>query len=96
MRVMLVRMTPELRLFACTKNVIFSSSALLKQRSLQLINTLLINCKNRWSNKAELENITFFVHANNCDSGVMRTSMTLIGNGTLGNLGLTKILVELK
>jgi hypothetical protein len=22
-----------------------------------------INCKNRWSNKAELENITFFVHA---------------------------------
>jgi hypothetical protein len=70
---MRVCMTPELQLCACTKN----------QRSLQLIDTLLINCKNRWSNKTELENRTFFVHAHICDSGVMRTRMALIGTGTL-------------
>ncbi len=44
-----------------TKNVLFAGSALLDQRFLQLINVLLIKCKNRWSTKAELENRTFFV-----------------------------------
>jgi hypothetical protein len=78
---MLVRMTPESELCACTKNVLFSSSALIEQRSLHSINTLLINSKNRWSNKAELENRTLFAHAHNSDSGVMRTRMTLSGYG---------------
>ena len=78
MRVMRVRMTPESHLCAYTKNVLFSSSVLLDQRSLQLINKALINCKNRWSNKAEQENRTFFVYAHNCDSGVMRTRIRFV------------------
>jgi hypothetical protein len=43
---MRVRMTPESELCTCTKNVLFSSSALLEQRSLQLIDFLLTNSKN--------------------------------------------------
>ena len=78
---MRVHMTPESQLCAYTRNVLFSSSVLLDQRSLQSINTLLINCKNRWSNKAELENRTFFVYAYNWDTGAIRTRMTLIGYG---------------
>jgi hypothetical protein len=61
------------QLCAYTKNVLFSSSALLEQRFLQFISKVLINCKDRWSYKTELENRTFFVYAHNCDSGFMRT-----------------------
>ena len=64
---MRVRMTPESQLCACTKNVLFSNSALLDQQFLQFINKVLINYKDRWSNKAELENRNSFV---------MRTRMT--------------------
>ena len=39
---------------AWTKNVLFSSSALLDQRSLQLIGINYINCKNRWSKPCAL------------------------------------------
>jgi hypothetical protein len=56
---MRVRKTPESQLCAYTKNTIFSSSALLDQRFLQLISKVLIYYKDRWSNKAELENIVF-------------------------------------
>jgi hypothetical protein len=79
---MRVRKTQESQLCAYTKNVLFSSSTLLDQPFLQFINKVLINYKDRWSNKSELENITFFVYAHNCDSGVLRTRMTLIGYGT--------------
>jgi hypothetical protein len=81
MRVMLVRKTPESQICAYTKDVLFSSSTILDQRFLQFICTVLINYKDYWSNKAELENITIFVYAHNCDSGVLHTCMTLIGNG---------------
>jgi hypothetical protein len=63
---MRVRITPESE---WTKNVLFSISALIEKRSLQLINNLLINSKNRLSNKAEVENRMFFVHEHNSDSG---------------------------
>ena len=82
MRVMRMRMSPESELCAGTKNVLFSSSALKDQRFMQFINKVLINYKDRWSNKAELENITFFVPAHNSDSGNMRMRMTLIVYGT--------------
>ena len=42
---------------------------------------LLINCKNRWPNKAETKNRTFFVHAHNLDSDLPRMRMTLHGYG---------------
>ncbi len=81
MRVLRVSKTPESQLCAYTKNVLFSSSTLLDQRFSQFISKVLINYKDHWSNKAELENIAFFVYAHNCDSGVLRTRMTLIGYG---------------
>ncbi len=61
---------------------------------MQLINTLVINCKNRWSNKAELENRKFFVYAHNCDSGVIcvRKRMALIGYGSFLNTEKTTLL----
>ena len=79
---MRMRMSPESTLCACTKNVLFSSWALLDQRFLQFINKALINCKDRWSNKAELENRTFFVHAHNVDSEDMHMRVTSSGYGT--------------
>ncbi len=81
MRFMRVPKTPESQLCAYTKNVLFSGSTLLDQRFLQFISKVLINYKDRWSNKAELENITLFVNAHNCDSGILRTRMTLICYG---------------
>jgi hypothetical protein len=60
---MRTRMTPGIaNMRVQKKNVLYSSSALLDQRSLQLINTFLINCKNRWSNKAELEGSKSLIH----------------------------------
>ena len=52
------------------------------QWSLQFIDKVLINCKKIWYNKAGTENRTFFEHAHNCDSRVMRMHMTLSGYGT--------------
>ena len=81
---MRVRKTPESQLCAYTKNYMFSSSTLLDQQFLQFISKVLINYKDRWPNKAELENIAFFVYAHNCDSGVLR--MTLIGYGSTNDV----------
>ncbi len=67
-----MRMSPDSELCAGTKNVLFSCFALKDQRFLQFINKVLINYKNRWSNKAELEDRTFFVTAHNSESGDMR------------------------
>jgi hypothetical protein len=77
-----MRMSSESELCAGTKSVLFSSSALIDQRFLQFINKGLINYKDRWSNKAELENRTFCVPAHNSDSGNMRMRMTLIVYGS--------------
>ena len=52
----------ESRLCACTKNVLFFGPALLGQSFLQFINKVLINYKERWFNKVEPENRTFFVN----------------------------------
>jgi hypothetical protein len=60
---MRMRMSPESELCAGTKNFLFSSSALKDQRFLRFIN------KDRWSNKAELENRTHFVPLHNSDPG---------------------------
>jgi hypothetical protein len=48
MRVM--RMPPESKLCAGTKNFLFSSSAKIDQRFLRFINKVLINYKDRWYN----------------------------------------------
>jgi hypothetical protein len=81
---MRMRMSPDSELCAGTKNILFSSSALIDQRFLQFINKVLINYKDRWSNKAELENRTFFVPAHNSESGDMRMRMTFIVCGSIG------------
>jgi len=80
-----MRISPDSELSAGTKKVLFSSSALIDQRFLQFINKGLINHKDRWSNKAELENRTFFVPAHNSESGDMRMYYTLIVYGTYTN-----------
>ena len=84
MRIMRVCKTPETQLCACTKNVLFSISALLDQRSLWLINSLLINCKNRWSYKAELKNRTFLSYKRKKD--LQKIPIFLYRLLNLGNL----------
>ena len=66
------------------KKLLFFGSNLLYQRFLEIIlNTLLINCKNRSPNKAETKNRTFFVHAHNLDSDLPRMRMSLHGYGII-------------